>query len=143
MQRIAGPCAPRPAERRVPRPGGSARTCPPASAGFCAGVPDGLDINECIDGLDCFNNGGDWDGSTCITGAGFCEIGGEACDDVNTCVGLGDSCLPNETCHDRNLCPDLDDDGDINGSDFCFDPPGPASSPRKCNAARENDVYVP
>jgi hypothetical protein len=101
------------------------------------------DAGQCIDELDCFNNGGDWDGSMCTTGAGLCEIGGEACDDGNPCVGLGDSCLPDETCHDRDLCPDLDDDGAINGSDFCFEPPGPASSPRKCNAARKNDTYVP
>jgi hypothetical protein len=101
------------------------------------------DAGMCIDALDCFNNGGDWDGTMCTTGAGYCEIGGEACDDVNTCVGLGDSCLPGDSCHDRDLCPDFDDDGAINGSDFCFEPPGPASSPRKCNAARKNDVYVP
>jgi hypothetical protein len=101
------------------------------------------DAGMCIDALDCFNNGGDWDGSTCITGAGFCAGSAEPCDDVNTCVEMGDFCLPDETCHDRDLCPDLDDDGDINGSDFCFEPPGPASSPRKCNAARKNDVYVP
>ena len=101
------------------------------------------DMQACIGALDCFNNGGDWDGSMCTTGAGFCAIGGEPCDDDNTCVGLGDSCLPDDTCHDRDLCPDFDDDGDINGSDFCFEPPGPASSPKKCNAARKNDVYVP
>ena len=101
------------------------------------------DAGQCIDALDCFNNGGDWDGVMCTTGAGYCEIGGEPCDDVNTCVGLGDSCLPDDTCHDRDLCPDLDDDGLINGSDFCFEPPGPASSPKKCNAARKNDTYVP
>jgi len=93
------------------------------------------DMQACIGALDTFNNGGDGDG--------VCAIGGEPCDDTNTCVGLGDYCLPDESCHDRNLCPDFDDDGDINGSDFCFEPPGPASSPRKCNSARKNDVYVP
>ena len=101
------------------------------------------DMQACIDELDCFNNGGDWDGSMCTSGAGYCAIGGEPCDDVNTCVGLGDYCMPGESCHDRDLCPDFDDDGEINGSDFCFEPPGPASSPRKCNAARKNDTFVP
>jgi len=122
--------------------------CSPAHTAMLAGCnavcDTGVgDAGMCIDTLDCFNNGGDWDGSMCITGAGYCEIGGEACDDYNTCVGLGDSCLPGDSCHDRSLCPDFDDDGDINGSDFCFEPPGPASSPRKCNAARKNDTYVP
>jgi hypothetical protein len=93
------------------------------------------DMQACIDDLDYFNNGGG--------GEGFCEIGLEPCSDVNTCVGLGDTCLPSESCHDRNLCPDFEDDGEINGSDFCFEPPGPASSSRKCNTARKNDTYVP
>ena len=101
------------------------------------------DAGQCISALDCTSKGGDWAGSMCITGAGFCKKGGEPCDDVNTCLGPGDFCLPEDTCHDRDLCPDLDDDGAINGSDFCFEPPGPPSSPRKCSAARKNDTYIP
>ena len=93
------------------------------------------DMQACIGELDRFNNGG--------YGEGFCDIGGEACSDNEPCVGVGDFCQPVESCHDRDLCPDFDDDGIINGSDFCFEPPGPASSPQKCNAARKNDVYVP
>jgi hypothetical protein len=93
------------------------------------------DMQACIGALDTFNNGGN--------GEGVCANSGEPCDDDNTCVEFGDSCLPDDTCHDRNLCPDFDDDGEINGSDFCFEPTGPASSPRKCNAARKNDTYVP
>jgi hypothetical protein len=58
-------------------------------------------------------------------------------------VGLSDYCVPRESCHDRSLCPDSTDDGEINGSDFCFEPPGPAGSSGKCNAARKNAVQVP
>jgi hypothetical protein len=99
----------------------------------CADGSGLLTINECIDQLDCFNNGGAFDGESC-TFPGICESGGEACLTDDDCTEIADYCVPNETCHDRDLCPD---DGN-----FCFEPPGPASSPSKCNAARKNDVYV-
>jgi hypothetical protein len=109
-----------------------------------------LDANTCIDGLDCFNNGGMWDGTECITGSGFCWlIGGDGpvlepngpytCNDqdigVDGCID-GEFCQPDETCHDRVLCQD-DPDG------LCFAPPGPASSPKKCNIARKNPPSLP
>ncbi len=104
-----------------------------------------MTVNECIDQLDCFNNGGLWDSVSgmCLTGVGSCEVSGEYCDDATPCEGIGEICIPDETCHDRNLCPDFEDDGEINGSDFCFEPPGPAGSTGACNVARKNDVYVP
>jgi hypothetical protein len=101
----------------------------------CVGDPSDRTMNECIDEIMCFNSGGDWDGSMCITGAGFCEIGGEPCDDVNPCVGLTDSYVPNETCHDRDLCPD--------GGDLCIEQPHPTSSFKACKVAAKNDTYVP
>jgi hypothetical protein len=101
-----------------------------------------LSVNECIDALDCFNNGGAWDGDSCSF-PGFCEVSEDACSSDEDCPELGDYCVPAESCHDRDLCPDLSDDDEINGSDFCFEPPGPASSPQKCNVARKNDTYVP
>jgi hypothetical protein len=99
------------------------------------GDPSDRTMNECIDEIDCFNNGGIWGGSMCTYGTGFCLIGEEPCDDVNTCVGLGDECVPNETCHDRDLCPD--------GGDLCIEPPHPASSQQACKVAKKNDIYVP
>jgi hypothetical protein len=102
----------------------------------------GLSVSECIHALDCFNGGGTWDGDSCGH-SGLCEDSGEGCASDEDCVGVGDYCVPTESCHDRHLCPDATDDGEINGSDFCFEPPGPAGSPGKCNAARKNEVQVP
>ena len=83
------------------------------------------EYTDCIGDLDYFNNGGG--------GEGVCEIGGEYCDDGTPCAGLGDSCLPAANCHDEELpCDDV----------VCYEPPGPASSPRKCNAARKNTFFV-
>ncbi|HEY3172355.1 MAG TPA: hypothetical protein VGK86_07245 [Thermoanaerobaculia bacterium] len=68
---------------------------------------------NCIDALDCFNNGG----------TGLDEFG----------VCTGDS-----GCHERPLvngcfsCP---------GSN-CFEPPGPAGSPRECNDARKDNCTI-
>jgi hypothetical protein len=111
----------------------------------CADGSGSLSVNECIDQLDCFNNGGTWDSDSgqCTTGIGVCDISGEACDDSVPCEGFEDFCVPFETCHDRDLCPDFSDDGEINGSDFCFEPPGPAGSSGQCNAALKNSIYVP
>jgi hypothetical protein len=109
----------------------------------CADATGTRTVNECIDELDCFNNGGAFDSELGCTFPGACELSTEACVTDEDCPDLGDFCVPSETCHDRDLCPDLTDDEEINGSDFCFEPLGPASSPAKCNAARKNDVYVP
>jgi hypothetical protein len=109
----------------------------------CADGSGDLSVNECIDQLDCFNNGGTWDGDSCVTGAGSCEFSGDPCDDENACEGVDEACIPAETCHDRELCPDFFDDGEINDSDFCFEPPGPAGSQGACNVAKKNDVFVP
>jgi hypothetical protein len=102
----------------------------------CADGSGTLTINECIDQLDCFNNGGTFDGEFC-TFPGTCNSGGEACLTDEDCTELGDYCVPNETCHDRSLCPDGPE------GEFCWFEGGPASSPAKCNAARKNDTYVP
>ena len=101
------------------------------------------DMGMCIDALDCFNNGGVWDSGSCLYNPGYCAVSGALCEADEDCAGFDEICELVETCHDRDLCPDFDDDGMINGSDFCFEPPGPASSPKKCNAARKNGTYVP
>jgi hypothetical protein len=102
----------------------------------------GLSVSECVYALDCFNGGGSWDGDSCGH-PGLCRDSGALCTSDEDCVGLSDYCVPTESCHDRSLCPDSTDDGEINGSDFCFEPPGPAGSSGKCNAARKNAVHVP
>jgi hypothetical protein len=99
----------------------------------CADGSGDRTINECIDELDCFNNGGVWDEDSCVF-PGTCDSDGEACLTDEDCLGIEDFCVPNESCHDRDLCPP---EGD------CFFDGGPASSPSKCNAARKNDTTVP
>jgi len=68
---------------------------------------------NCIDAIDCFNNGG--------TGIIPGPEPGE-----NICVG-------DSGCHERDL-----DNGCVD-----FEPPGPAGSPKACNDARQNEVFVP
>ena len=108
----------------------------------------------CIDALDCLNNGGniiDVVDSTVQCQTGTCEptdtVGVDglvqqcgknlpACPEFYECVPL------ENTCHDRDLCPDATDDGEINGSALCFEPPGPAGSSNACNSAIENTCKV-
>ena len=111
-------------------------------------------LNACAAELGCFNEGGMYIDGQCHF-AGECYFDGEPTGEVCSfdsdgdnaepsvpCLGQGEVCERVETCHDRNLCPDLEDDGQLNGSDFCFEPPGPASSPKKCNDARKNGDYI-
>jgi hypothetical protein len=83
----------------------------------CAGgftTPQSGDFEgiSCIDAIDCFNNGG----TGLIPGP-----------EPGTTICVGDS-----GCHDRPL---------VNGC-FDFPNPGPAGSPKGCNAARKNDVEI-
>jgi len=103
------------------------------------------DASYCIGALDCFNNGGFWDGAQCVTGFGECvdmntyEPTGPLCDSENPCAA-GEICDPFPSCHDLPLCQEDElpyPDG------LCFDPPGPASSPKGCNIARKNDLFLP
>jgi hypothetical protein len=73
-----------------------------------ATLTDGTVVN-CIEAIDCFNNGGTFDpGPPATCGAS-----------VNSC-------------HDRDL---------VNGC-FNFPNPGPAGSPKECNAARKDDCSI-
>ncbi|KAB2967585.1 MAG: hypothetical protein F9K18_04110, partial [Thermoanaerobaculia bacterium] len=47
-------------------------------------------------------------------------------------------CGPDAGCAGRDLCPDATDDGVLNGSDYCFEPIGPAGSSVACLEARQN-----
>ncbi len=107
-------------------------------------------MNACGAELDCFNNGGMIIGGICHEDYGTCHpsgsdgIGGsgQSCSSEIGCQVGGEECFADENCHTRNLCPDFEDDGELNDSDWCFEPPGPASSPKKCNKARKNGDYV-
>jgi hypothetical protein len=88
---------------------------------------------DCIDAIDCFNNGGSFDTTT-----GFCTLGtcanGDACNEETPCTDLSQCTpLPNN-CHDQELCNE-----DLG---LCFDPPGPAGSSKQCNAANQNDCTI-
>ena len=99
----------------------------------------------CHSSLGCFNEGGHItdDGSCVPAGTSACTGSYTACEDDDDCNGLeGEECVSFESCHDRMACPDYYDDGEVNGSDDCFEPLGPASSPKKCNAARKNTPYI-
>jgi len=78
----------------------------------CQGDASAYTVQECIHMVDCINNGGDIDPQT------------------GMCTGTDGY----DNCHSRDLCPD--------GADFCYEPPGPASSPKDCNAATKNDIYI-
>jgi hypothetical protein len=94
-------------------------------------------VTQCISEVDCINNGGSSDGfggcffGTCADGS---ACGGDysmECADGSSCRAIEDNC------HERDLCPAADGD-----SEFCFQPPGPAGSPKACNAARTSECTV-
>ena len=80
--------------------------------GVCQGDP-AMSISDCIDALDCFNNGGR------MLESGMCQIGtcnGDgvtACSDDDSCAFLGTlstvaKCVPLPgNCHDRDLSPEF------------------------------------
>jgi len=103
------------------------------------GSDSGQTVTTCIDGLDCFNNGGMWMGDACIQGYGLCHIiegdvmTDTACwDGCTDCCAGGEYCVSQPSCHDRVLCNE--------DESLCFDPPGPASSSVKCKDARKSTV---
>ena len=104
---------------------------------LCGGDPvDVRTVNDCISEIDCFNNGGAWDGDHCIAWMGSCEISGLPCDSEDTInCELGEDCTIAESCHDLTLCQE--------GGDLCFDPPGPAGGTNDCKIAKKNGVYLP
>jgi hypothetical protein len=111
----------------------------------CEDDNDSGAMSMCHGALGCFNEGGhiNEDGSCVPAGQSVCEDSGAACSDDSDCNGLEEeACVAYESCHDRQACPDFYDDGEVNGSDACFEPLGAASSPQKCNAARQQTDYI-
>jgi len=105
-----------------------------------AGTDEGA-MKTCSDNLDCFNNGGYIlaDGSCAPEGFGVCQVGGvesTLCEIDEDCdLRAGETCMLFENCHEADLCAEDD-------TDCTFEPPGPASSPKKCNQARRDGKYI-
>ena len=101
----------------------------------CAASSSSIDtIGDCIDDIDCLNNGG------ILHPSGFCQTGtcsgeSEAPCNKNTYCGEESICVPLEgTCHDQAL---------VNEElGLFFQPPGPAASQKLCNDAIGNDCVV-
>lgn len=110
---------------------------------LCAGTGSG-DVTDCIEAIDCFNNGGK------VLANGQCQVGtcsddGDPCSSDDDCRpsrggrGCADPssavCVPTPgNCHDRPL---------VNASlGLFFDPPGPAGSSGKCNDASRNNCTI-
>jgi len=100
-------------------------------------VIDGQSI-DCVKAIDCANNGGMFSGGRC-TGAGTCSDNGAPCteDDLTACANPDSAtCVPTAgTCHSQPLCS-------TSNSDLCFEPPGPAGSPKQCQDARSNNCTI-
>jgi hypothetical protein len=93
----------------------------------------GSDTINCVDAIDCFNNGGSFDPAT-----GFCRTGtcanGAPCNAENPCADLS-ACTPlPDNCHDQPLCNE-----DLG---LCFNQPGPAGGSKQCNAANGNTCTI-
>ena len=93
------------------------------------------EIGYCEKSIDCWNNGG------VLLDSGICQLGvcahdGAPCEESEDCgydfEGGMIECVPfTDTCHYQPLV------NEALGLDF--EPPGPASSPKACNAAIKND----
>ncbi len=113
----------------------------------CAGIGDEtctvLSMNDCIEQIDCFNNGGVYEGGMCwyYQCAEGTPFEGALCNSDAECFdGVGvfqvGACEPIPgNCHDRELCNE-----DIG---LCFQPPGPAGSSHACKDANQNDCIIP
>lgn len=90
----------------------------------CVGDPLAtLTVQQCIDQVDCWNNGGQWNGMSCTMGT--CSTNGEPCAADDEC-GDG-TCLPfPDSCHER----------DIPGGDQSAD------TSNECNDARKNTCTI-
>ncbi len=106
----------------------------------CSGLPSTMSTADCIDAIDCFNNGGTLlDNGACQMGT--CNGDGTTgCETDDNCAHLSSTgspavCIPPAgNCHDRALVNDA--------LGLSFDPPGPAGSTDSCNTAHKNKCNI-
>jgi hypothetical protein len=102
---------------------------------------------SCVDALDCFNNGGTFNTGTGTCQFGTCSVTGSACGTGFPPCLVG-TCVPSASCHTQNFgtCQDAgrepcDSSLPCPNGATCGDP-GPAGSPKECNAANQNTCTV-
>jgi hypothetical protein len=96
----------------------------------CAGGSTSASVEgetvDCVEAIDCFNNGGTFDAESGFCQTGSCEETGAPCNEKTDCV-----CVPTPgNCQDRDLPESICSGG-------C-----PASSSNKCNQATQNSCTV-
>jgi hypothetical protein len=101
-------------------------------------------LGDCVSALDCFNNGGVWDGDSCSTGTCSNDpTAGCTQDDLSNC-GVGAECIPLEgNCHEAEFGDfefNLPNDS-LPSDDPCFEKQGPADS-TECKAAKKTGCTV-
>jgi len=111
------------------------------AAGETTAVVDSETI-DCIEAIDCFNNGGSFDLETQFCKIGNCSITGADCDGscpdvlVDTVI-TPQQCVPTPgNCHEQALCLDPET------PTLCFEPTGPAGSSKASNKAIQNDCTI-
>jgi hypothetical protein len=106
-------------------------------------VTIGSDTVNCIDALDCFNNGGQFDNATGVCTTGTCSVGGADCSEDNPCAEGECIPLPNN-CHNTEFADvefPLPNDS-LPASNPCFEKQGPAGSDDECKAANKSTCTI-
>jgi len=104
-------------------------------AGNTTGMINGQPV-DCIDAIDCANNGGTFDMTTLFCQTGICSDNGSPCNDDNLgrCANPSTAmCLRTPSCHTQPLC---------SSPELCFEPPGSAGSSKQCKDARQNTCTI-
>ncbi len=121
--------------------------CNTACAAGNLTVMIGPDEVDCIDALDCFNNGGVFDNASGFCATGICSTNGEPCtqSDLSNCVAdtVPIECIPfPNNCHDADFGDfELPNDS-LSPSDPCFEKQGPAGSSDECKGAHKTQCTV-
>ena len=112
----------------------------------CAGTGPAPTFN-CVDALDCFNNGGTFNTGTGTCQLGTCQVTGAPCGTgFPACLPLA-ACVPSASCHTQpfGTCPGTHAPCDANlpcPNGATCGAPGPAGSSNECNAANQNSCTV-
>jgi hypothetical protein len=101
----------------------------------------GTDEIDCIDAIDCFNNGGTFDPSDGSCDTGTCETGGAGCSEDNPCAE--GECIVGESCHTQPFPEDFPlPNNALSSSDPCFEKQGPAGSSSECKESNKSPCTV-